>query len=328
LHPISSSKETAVGLQNRLIILTIAAWTPLAAHATGEPALPFTLSAPRARAAGIGTAGVRPGARRPPVAHDTHEIVADGSFEGGSPSSAWTESSAVFGTPLSQATLGTAGGSGTHTGDWLAWFGGTGFGSETAMLSQTLVMPKGAGRLTFWTEAPICGSAADLFQAQIDGTTVFQMTGTDATCGEQTYIQRSALLSTWADGGSHTLTFTSQVTGAPASNLLSVTTSNFLLDDVSIEAATSIAAVPTLSSHGLAGLALLVAAAAVIILRLRGRSISFRVTPRAWVGSTDREGPGEHLVVQCGAPVAPPLHLALVAACAVVAPPGTVIELC
>jgi len=68
------------------------------------------------------------------ISHDG--IILDGSFEGGSPSAAWTESSSVFGSPLSLAVEGTAGGSGSHTGNWLAWFGGNGIDTNDAALSR------------------------------------------------------------------------------------------------------------------------------------------------------------------------------------------------
>lgn len=67
--------------------------------------------------------------------------VTDPSFEAGSPSSFWGESSTNLGTPL--CTLAGCGdGSGTvgpRTGTWWAWFGGFGEGTEVGMLVQAAI---------------------------------------------------------------------------------------------------------------------------------------------------------------------------------------------
>jgi len=53
---------------------------------------------------------------------------------------------------------------------------------------------------------------------------------------------------------------------------MTFSTSNFLVDDVSIQAATSIAELPTLSTAGLVGLSVLISGAVLIAFRQRQSS--------------------------------------------------------
>jgi hypothetical protein len=191
------------------------------------------------------------------------DIVVDGGFEDGSPSGAWVESSSVFGSPIAFAVPGTADGSGARRGSWIAWFGGNGIDTDEAALSQAITVPTGAGPLAFFTQAPVCGAAGDVLDVEMDGNVVFEMTGTDATCGLIGYTRRSVDIDTWADGQTHTLMFTSHVTGVPADDLLSFSTTSFLVDDVSIQSPTSYVPVPALSWAGLVGLFALVSGTAL-----------------------------------------------------------------
>ncbi len=206
------------------------------------------------------------------TATNASEAVTDSGFEGGSPNASWTEASTNFGTPLCTIALcGTGTGTGPHAGDWWSWFGGVA-APEVGSVSQSVTIPAGS-TLTFWFEAPVCANTTDFVRAQIDGTTVWEATGADASCNTVGYSQRSADISAFADGGVHTLTFTSTISGNPSGT-------NFFIDDISIGAATCgggggqfettfDVAVPTLSEIGLAAMALLMAASAFVVLRKR-----------------------------------------------------------
>lgn len=158
-------------------------------------------------------------------------IVADASFEVGSPSTDWSEASTNFGTPLcTVAGCGTGTGTGPRTGDWWVWFGGIG-ATEVGSMAQSLTIPTGANALTFWVENIICaGGAADFARVLIDGNELWRVDGTDPTCGTLGYRQISLDISAFADGGSHTLTFDS-TSGSTGSG------SNFFIDDVEIASA-------------------------------------------------------------------------------------------
>jgi hypothetical protein len=153
-------------------------------------------------------------------------IVQDGGFEAGSPNPAWTEASSNFGTPLcTVAGCGTGAGTGPRSGTWWAWFGGT-TALEEGSMTQSVTIPPGVATLVFYTEAPVCDSAGFL-EVTIDGTQVFQMTNTDASCGTVGYVQRTVDISSYADGGAHALAFHSIT--QPGANV-----TNFFVDDVSI----------------------------------------------------------------------------------------------
>lgn len=209
------------------------------------------------------------------TATNATEAVADGGFEGGSPSADWTEASTNFGTPLcTVAACGTGTGTGPHGGDWWSWFGGIA-APEVGSMTQTVTIPAGAS-LSFWFEAPVCANSTDFVRAQIDGTTVWEATGAHPQCNTVGYVQQTADISAFDDGASHTLTFTSTISGSPSGT-------NFFIDDISIAAPTCVppipngpdfatsfdVAVPTLSEIGLAAMAILMAASAFVVLRKR-----------------------------------------------------------
>jgi hypothetical protein len=112
---------------------------------------------------------------------------------------------------------------------------------------------------------------------QIDGTTVWEATGTHPECNSVGYVNITADISAFDDGAAHNLVITSTISGVPDGT-------NFFIDDVSIAAATCEGgggpgpgtfettfdvAVPTLSEIGLAAMALLMAASAFLVLRKR-----------------------------------------------------------
>jgi uncharacterized repeat protein (TIGR01451 family) len=161
----------------------------------------------------------------PPLA----EQVQDGSFEAGSPNPFWTESSTNFGTPLCSAgTCGTGGGTaGPNSGTWWAWFGGIGAYEEGAV-SQMVTIPAGTTMMTWYQMLGACsGMAQDYLEVNIDGTQEYVIDASDASCGVLSHSQQSIDISAYADGGSHTIEFHSEVFGTGG-------TTNFSVDDVSI----------------------------------------------------------------------------------------------
>ncbi|MCB9130643.1 MAG: hypothetical protein H6647_06810 [Anaerolineales bacterium] len=159
------------------------------------------------------------------------EVVADGSFEAGTPNPFWNESSTNFGTPLCDLA-GCGNGGGTSfplTGDWWSWFGGIA-AYEDGNVSQSVVIPSGGpATLSFWVMNGTCsGDPADYLRAYIDGTQLWETTGVAAECGTLSYRQVTVDVSAYADDGAHLLEFNSEVFGTD--------TTNFALDDVSLDA--------------------------------------------------------------------------------------------
>jgi len=158
------------------------------------------------------------------------EVVQDGSFEAGTPSPFWTEASTTFGTPLCDTgSCGTGTGTGPRTGDWWAWFGGIASAEAGSVSQSVTITAGGAATLSFWVEQTVCsGDAADFLEVTIDGTQLWTTTAADPACGTVGYRQVTLDVSAYADGGAHTLVFNSQIFGSA--------TSNFFVDDVSLDA--------------------------------------------------------------------------------------------
>jgi len=168
----------------------------------------------------------------------TSQILMDTSFEGGTPNTAWTESSTNFGTPLcTSADCGTAGSSNpVHSGTWFAWFGGYAGGLEQSSVQQSITIPANAqsATLTYWLEAPICDVLID-FVVNLDGTQLQYWTepagpSPYAGCGVTPgWAQQTIDVSSFADGVAKTLSIevTQDGTGSTSG-------SNFLVDDVEL----------------------------------------------------------------------------------------------
>jgi hypothetical protein len=158
-------------------------------------------------------------------------VVEDGSFEGGSPSAAWTEFSTNFGTPLcSTSTCLFGGGSGPRTGTWWAFFGGIA-AFEEGLLEQTVTIPTDAVTLDYWYEIPASsGNGIDFLEVLIDGFQVALYTTADGPFVGWTLEQIP--LGGFADGLPHTVTFHSIITGSPG-------ISNFMIEDVEILGSTA-----------------------------------------------------------------------------------------
>ncbi len=169
----------------------------------------------------------------------TSEAVADGSFEGGTPSASWAEASTNFGTPICDpGACGVGGGTGPRTGTFWAWFGGVP-ALEVGSVQQSLTIPVGASTLDFYLEIPVSsGNGVDFMRVKIDGTTVFSVLEGQAPYAGIGYQLVSIPLGAFADGGVHTLRFESTQTGAPG-------VTNFFVDDISISAVTVVCQQPT-----------------------------------------------------------------------------------
>lgn len=157
------------------------------------------------------------------------DIVADGSFEQGTPNPVWQEFSTYFGTPLCDATC--AEGPAPRTGDYYAWFGGIalnpGDPPEIGVLTQTVTLRASpVATLTFYLLIGVCDSNDDFLSVYIDGNQIFD-TGTCLPGYD--YARQTIDLSAYADGGSHELVFYSETHSTNGQN------SNFFVDDVQIE---------------------------------------------------------------------------------------------
>lgn len=154
------------------------------------------------------------------------DVIADGSFEDGTPNSFWNEYSLNFGTPLCDIPVcGTGTGTGPRTGDWWSWFGGIAV-YEEGYVSQDVTLTSGTAELSFWLEAIICDSSSDYMEVLVDGTQVYLVTGDSPLCGVFGYSQQTVDLSSYADGGVHEIQFHSETFAVNGD------VSNFFVDDV------------------------------------------------------------------------------------------------
>ncbi len=151
-----------------------------------------------------------------PVGAAFTNLLQDPGFEAYTPNPYWAETSTNFGTPLcTSGACGTGGGTtGPRTGAVWAWFGGTA-AYEAGSLSQTVTIPTGAAKLEFylWIGVADPGSdAADLFNAEIDNTTLFTTNATEIAL-YPSYTLVSIDVSAYADNASHTVVFSSVTDG-------------------------------------------------------------------------------------------------------------------
>ena len=155
---------------------------------------------------------------------NAQNLINDPGFETGSPNGLWFESSTNFGTPLCTIDFcGLGGGTGPHTGDWWAWFGGIA-AFEEGEVNQSVVIPPGVATLKFWLEIPaLSGNTFDYLEVQIDGNTIFYV---DDDTGYYPYAQVVLDVSAYADGSSHNVRFHSEIFGFGISN--------FFVDDVEL----------------------------------------------------------------------------------------------
>lgn len=177
------------------------------------------------------------------------DVIADGSFEDGTPNSFWTEYSLNFGTPLCDLFFqicGTGGGTGPRTGDWWAWFGGIDGTYEESYIFQDVTLEMGNATLSFWLETPACDSANDYLEVLVDGTRVFYVNGANPACGLVGYALQTVDLSAYADGGVHEIRFHSETLSTNGN------VSNFFVDDVVLDTEV-VVDVPWLSETPISG---------------------------------------------------------------------------
>ena len=164
-------------------------------------------------------------------------VIPDPSFEAGAFGGIWTESSTNFGTPICDlGTCGTGGGSGPYVGSFWTWFGGIDAYEESSV-SQTITVPTTATDLTFYLEQNACDSVADYLEVLIDGSQEFLTDGASPSCDLIGYTRQFVDVSGFADGGTHTLEFHSEV----FANNLGI--SNFFLDLIELPGALSVCTV-------------------------------------------------------------------------------------
>lgn len=191
--------------------------------------LPKTLPSPNLPDVGKARTPGTPAASAARPAAPSLDYVQDGSFEGGTPSAAWEEFSTNFGTPLCDPSCG---GPPAATGSWYAWFGGIAT-YEEGVITQTVTMPAGGlADLSFNLLVGVCDSPADYLEVLVDGVQVYEVDGGSPLCGDANYALQQINLDAYADGGSHTLVFHSEIFTNNTSY------SNFFLDDVAIQPAT------------------------------------------------------------------------------------------
>jgi len=156
---------------------------------------------------------------------NSQNLIVDPGFEAGTPNPTWFEASTNFGTPICDViACGTGTGTGPRTGNYWAWFGGIG-AYEAGQVSQSVVIPPGHATLSFWLEHFIAsGNNLDYLQVQIDGDVVYLLY--EGQTIYYPYTQITLDISSYADGGNHTILFSSEIFGP--------TTSNFFVDDIEL----------------------------------------------------------------------------------------------
>ncbi|AVP99520.1 hypothetical protein C7S18_21120 [Ahniella affigens] len=215
-------------------------------------------------------AAVKLGAPLPGTPRDPHgsTIVADPSFESGTPNPVWSESSTNFDTPLCTVDACGTGNSAqpVNTGDWWVWFGGID-ADETGEVAQTVTLPSAdVLKLNFAFQAPVCsGAATDFVEARINGTTVWRAHGAGPLCGIGTgYTPISVDISQFS-GQTVTLAFFSIISGGKGpSAVLGTDACNFFIDDVSVGTSSF---VPALSSWALLAAVMLLGVIGLVGLR-------------------------------------------------------------
>jgi cysteine-rich repeat protein len=155
-------------------------------------------------------------------------VVADPSFEAGPFGGTWSESSTNFGTPICDVGgCGTGTGTGPSEGVYWVWFGGIG-AYEAGSVSQSVTIPATATNMTFDLEQIVCDSAADYMEVAIDGNVEFASDGSSGLCGSFGYSQQVVDVSGYADGGTHSLEFRSEIFGNNGG------LSNFFIDNIEL----------------------------------------------------------------------------------------------
>ena len=173
------------------------------------------------------------------------ELITNGSLEGaGATAPGWDDSSSTFGTVICDQTFcGNAGAAfpANFDGDNWAWFGGIGASEVGSLMQQAITIPAGnTVTLSFQYAKPVASlDPADFINVSIDGTQVWSDTA-DTALATGGYEQQVIDVSSFSDGGTHVLSFESEVFGVGG------LVTNFWVDSISLDA------VPVPEPNGLA----------------------------------------------------------------------------
>jgi hypothetical protein len=164
--------------------------------------------------------------------------VTDGSFEAAGPagplaSTGWLQSSGTWGSPLCDGSCSLPGtGTLARSGNWFAWFGGTGSFGDSSLVRQTVNVPAGVSTVTFWFRGDSTRTDnADFMTVRIDGSSVLTITSNDVRPGGAFFGSTYRLVTVNVPGGPgpRVLEFSASVNGGFEQTPLT----NFLVDDVS-----------------------------------------------------------------------------------------------
>ena len=171
-------------------------------------------------------------------------VVGDGGFEETEtdfgPNPYWN---GLDGNPGSGGATNFASNVPTHGGAYAIWFGGWGGDDqETQTASQTVTMPATGPRyLNYWRFAPALPDLAGTLTISIDGTPV-ETTDLSTIAPDELYGLHSIDVSSYADGGSHTILLQYDYPGGGISD------GAIFIDDVSIDP-TSTPERPAIGNH-------------------------------------------------------------------------------
>ncbi len=161
------------------------------------------------------------------------DVLLDGGFEvTGGP---WRTTSQHFASTLCDE--GSCGLQGAASGSGWAYLGGVELGSEVAAVEQPILLPTGGAELRFRLAVPETLVAGDELTVQVDGVDIWTLDN-PAHGFADGYHDVRLDLSTYADGGAHTLRFEATTSGVTAH-------STFFVDDVELLACPDLALVPT-----------------------------------------------------------------------------------
>lgn len=164
------------------------------------------------------------------------ELLTNGSLEGaGATAPGWDNVSSTFGTVICDQTFcGTGGAAFTPNfdGDNWAWFGGVAGNEVGSLMQQSITIPAGnTATLSFWYAKPAASlDPADFLSVSIDSTVVWSDTSDTLVGTNDAYEQQVIDVSSFSDGGTHVLSFESEIFGAGGA------VTNFWVDQISLDA--------------------------------------------------------------------------------------------
>jgi len=161
------------------------------------------------------------------------ELITNGSLEGADATApGWIDSSLSFGTVICDAIIcgdaGVAFDPGFDGDNW-AWFGGIAASEVGSLIQQSITIPAGnTATLSFWYAKPATSlDPADFINVSLGSTVVWSDTADTALATTNGYEQQVIDVSSFA-GGTHMLSFESEVFGAGLTN--------FWVDQISLDA--------------------------------------------------------------------------------------------